>query len=192
MTAGVVNQEFRALIRSTLVASAFVLTGSAAAFAQGSGQVLTQTQATLSAGFTPDPYITEIVIGGTVDGAVFGGNCRGWISDQPDFYLTYSAGTGTLVFQTDATTDTTLIVQDPRGGRFCDDDGGGFPNARVEIPGPMSGVYQVWIGTYERLEVQAIFGVRLRISDTQPSNLLGPAIQLPFEIPLIDRGIAPR
>ena len=172
------------MIRSIL-ASAFVLTASAAALAQGSGQVLTQSQATLSAGFTPDPYITEVVIGGTVDGAVFGGNCRGWISDQPDFYLTYSAGTGALVFQTDATTDTTLIVQDPRGGRFCDDDGAGFPNARVEITSPLSGVYQVWIGTYERLDYQAIFGTRLRISDTQPSTLLGPAIQRPIEVPLI-------
>ncbi|MCW5716021.1 MAG: hypothetical protein KIT43_16025 [Bauldia sp.] len=180
------------MIRSTLVASVFILAGTTAALAQGSGQVLTQTQATLSAGFMPDPYVTEVVLAGNnVDGTVFGGNCRGWISDQPDFYLTYSAGTGALIFQTDATTDTTLIVQDPRGGRFCDDDGAGFPNARVEIASPMSGVYQVWIGTYERLQVQAIFGTRLRISDTQ-STLLGPAIQLPLQVPLIDRGIAPR
>lgn len=179
------------MIRSTLVASSLLLAGSVAALAQGSGQVVTQTQATLAAGFTPDPYVTEVVIGGAVDGAAFGGNCRGWISDQPDFYLTYSAGTGALVFTTDATTDTTLIVQNPRGALFCDDDGAGYPNARVEITGPISGVYQVWIGTYERLEVQAIFGVRLRISDTQ-STLLGPVIQMPTQMPPINPIIVPR
>ncbi|MGD9739031.1 MAG: hypothetical protein AB7O56_09035 [Bauldia sp.] len=177
-----------------LMTAAVIFAGYAGgALAQGSGQVLTNTQASLNAGFVPDPYMTEVVIGGHVDGAVFGGNCRGWIGDQPHFYLTYGAGTGTLVFETDATMDTTLIVQDPRGGRHCDDDGAGFPNARVEIPGPVTGVYQVWIGTYEqpRPEMQAIFGIRLRISDTQ-APAAPPAIQTPGQVPIFDRGFAPR
>jgi hypothetical protein len=138
----------RNLIASLLLAAS--ATTAAAQF--GSGQVLTQTQVHLSANFTPDPYRTEVQAGGPINAAMFGGNCTGYIASEPEFYLTYdAAGLQRLNISVDTTVDTTLVVQDPRGQRLCDDDSAGNLNPRVGINNPISGTYLIWVGTYRPL-----------------------------------------
>ncbi|HAV50839.1 MAG TPA: peptidase S1, partial [Brevundimonas sp.] len=63
---------------------------SVSASAQDWGQTPNFGSAGLAAGFTPDPYTVQITSGGTVDaGSTIGGECRGMITDAPDFRLNY-------------------------------------------------------------------------------------------------------
>lgn len=102
----------------------------------------------LNAGFTPDPYRVSVYAGGGTDASRLSSSCAGKISEAPDFRLTYDAGSYALSFRTEASADTTLVVNGPDGSWYCDDDGGGSLNAEVRFNNPRSGVYDVWIGSY--------------------------------------------
>jgi hypothetical protein len=59
--------------------------------------------------------------------------------------------------------DTTLIINDPNGNWFCDDDSGvNGMNPALSLT-PMSGQYDIWIGTYDNATARA----RLAISELQ-------------------------
>ena len=62
--------------------------------------------------------------------------------------MTYTAGAQPLIFRTQASQDTTLVISGPRGEWICDDDSAGDSNAQVLLEKPESGVYDVWVGTY--------------------------------------------
>ncbi|MCF8878210.1 peptidase S1 [Hyphobacterium sp. SN044] len=103
----------------------------------------------LTAGFTPDPYTVQILSGGNIDSSMtIGGNCRGTITDAPDFRLNYQAGSFDLFFSAISGGDTTLIINAPDGSWHCDDDSGGNLNPAIQFYGPMSGQYDIWIGSY--------------------------------------------
>ena len=44
--------------------------------------------------------------------------------------------------------DTTLVVRAPNGLWYCDDDSGQGLNPSVRFNTPMSGLYDIWVGTY--------------------------------------------
>lgn len=102
----------------------------------------------LSSGFLPDPYVVDIIAGGTQDASQVGNYCRGYVASAPDFDLYYDAGSFDLSFIAVSETDTTLVVRDPNGVYHCDDDGFGYPNPQVTVTDPASGLYDVWVGTY--------------------------------------------
>ena len=104
-------------------------------------------QVTLSAGFTPDPHSVALVAGGRIDAfGALGGNCSGTIAEAPDFRLNYSAGVFPLIFSVLSNSDTTLVINDPSGNWFCDDDSGGNLNPLVNLSNPLSGQYYIWVG----------------------------------------------
>lgn len=109
----------------------------------------------LNSGFTPDPYVVDVIAGGNINAANIGGSCRGMISDAPDFQITYSAGSFPLAIRTRSGADTTLVVNAPDGRWYCDDDSFGNLNAQVYFSNPQSGVYDVWVGTYSGGTAQA-------------------------------------
>src|SRR5262245_37894912 len=79
----------------------------------------------LAAGFEPDPHIVDVLAGGTADAAGrFGGGCAGRVSEAPNLGLAYAAGDASLTIRAFAETDITLVVRDPNGRVFCDDDSG--------------------------------------------------------------------
>jgi hypothetical protein len=102
----------------------------------------------LSAGFTPDPFVISVTAGGSIDASGIGSPCTGRISNAPDVQISYSAGSLPLYFRTQAGSDTTLVVNGPDGQWYCDDDSGDGNNAQVTFANPMSGNYDVWVGTY--------------------------------------------
>ena len=102
----------------------------------------------LSAGFTPDPQRVSLTAGGGIQASVVSSSCRGSIATAPDYQITYTAGSLPLAIQTQASTDTTLVVNAPDGQWYCDDDSGGGTNAQVYFSKPSSGVYDIWVGTY--------------------------------------------
>jgi hypothetical protein len=85
--------------------------------------------------------------GGYVSLASVNGSCRGYSQPNPSHVLTVAPGVASVQLQGRASIDTTLMVQTPDGRILCDDDGGGYPNPRLDL-GAMPGDYRVWVGSY--------------------------------------------
>lgn len=103
----------------------------------------------LNAGFTPDPYVVPLSSGGGINASnAIGGSCRGYIANNPDVRLNYSNGSFPLILSVAASADTTLVVNAPDGNWYCDDDGGDGLNPSIRFDRPMSGRYEIWVGTY--------------------------------------------
>lgn len=103
----------------------------------------------LTAGFTPDPYQVNLYAGGTIasDGVI--PECyAGWIAPAPDFRLNFTATTNPrLTISVTSDSDTTLVIRDPAGNWVCNDDTNELDPA-VEFSSPVSGQYNIWIGTF--------------------------------------------
>ncbi|MEB3291149.1 MAG: hypothetical protein VKI82_14625, partial [Leptolyngbya sp.] len=104
----------------------------------------------LQSGFTPDPYSVEVWAGGSTNASSLGlgGDCTGFIAaEQPDFRLQYEAGSYPLSFLVESAADTTLVINGPDTGWYCNDDFNGV-NPLVYLQRPSSGQYDIWIGNY--------------------------------------------
>lgn len=131
------------------VLSIALIAGCGAAQAQDPSALPSGGDASLSAGFTPDPFTVRLQTGGSIDASqTRGGDCKGYIASAPDFDLYYNAGALPLIVSVDAAVDTTLVVHAPDGGWHCDDDSGGGLNPSIRFNAPLSGLYDIWIGTY--------------------------------------------
>lgn len=133
---------------AALAAVAMMAAAPAAVVAQNMGLRANYGEIILNSGFTPDPYVVQVDAGGNINAANIGSPCRGMISDAPDFQVTYRAGSFPLVFRTRSGVDTTLVVNGADGRWYCDDDSGGGLNSQVFFSRPLSGVYDIWVGTY--------------------------------------------
>jgi hypothetical protein len=118
----------------------------------------------LTAGFTPDPYVVNVMSGGRNDAAqTVSSSCRGFVADAPDVRLNYSAGSFPLIISVNSSADTTLVVNGPDSSWYCDDDGGNQGmNPSLRFNSPQSGQYDIWIGTYGNASNQA---AQLNISE---------------------------
>jgi hypothetical protein len=113
-------------------------------------------EVTLSAGFTPDPSLTSLLAGGSVDAAGKNSSCSGFISDAPDLRLFWDGsgkGAPNLKISAMSNADTTLVVNGPDGRWYCDDDSGEDFNPMVELT-PRAGRYEIWVGTYSEGETK--------------------------------------
>lgn len=104
----------------------------------------------LNSGFLPDPYTTSLQAGGSIAASNVGSNCRGYVADAPDYRLYYQSGRFPLHIFAQSGADTTLVINDPSGRWFCDDDGYGSLNPLVSFSNPASGQYDIWVGTYSQ------------------------------------------
>ncbi|MFO1016277.1 MAG: peptidase S1 [Hyphomonadaceae bacterium] len=104
----------------------------------------------LTAGFTPDPQVVNVVSGGGNDASqTVSSSCRGMVADAPDVRLNYRAGSYPLIISVNSSSDTTLVVNGPDGSWYCDDDGGNAGlNPSLRFGSPQSGQYDIWVGSY--------------------------------------------
>ncbi len=128
--------------------------------------------ADLGDGFAPAPYLVEVVAGGDVPASVVG-DCAGFVTRQPDFRLTWNGG-GFLRFAVLASEgdDATLVVYQPDGNYYCNDDTFGL-NPAVDVFNAPAGEYVVWIGTFRE---DIFFDAQLFISQLErfdPTNQRG-------------------
>ena len=103
----------------------------------------------LAGGFSPDPYLVDLVAGGPVaaeDAA--DQSCRGHVTEAPDFELTFEPGTLDLFISVLSDSDTTLVISDPSGNWVCNDDGASGVNPGIRFENPEAGTYDIWVGTY--------------------------------------------
>ncbi|PQO22323.1 peptidase S1 [Rhodobacteraceae bacterium WD3A24] len=114
----------------------------------------------LSSGFSNDPRYLTVTAGGSRHFS--GGGCSGWVADAPDFRVHYNAGSVfSLSFYVRAPGDTILVVNDPSGRWYCNDDTAGL-DPGMTFPNPSSGQYDIWVGTFNR---NMINGARLYVSE---------------------------
>ena len=114
----------------------------------------------LQSGFLPDPQTFQVVAGGSNDaGAATGGQCAGFVASAPDVRINFTGGSFSEInFSAQSNADTTLIVNDPNGDWYCDDDSGGDLNPLVQLT-PVSGQYDIWVGTFGSSTAQATLAV---------------------------------
>lgn len=107
---------------------------------------------TLPGGFTPDPYVRNVTAGGGFYLPNCGFNWAGWVAAAPDFQFSYSAAGYPLTLAISSNVDTVLLINGPDGTWYFNDDAGGAYGlgAALTFRNPMSGVYDIWIGTYNR------------------------------------------
>jgi hypothetical protein len=135
----------RALLASALLG--LLLLAAAPASAQDVSAEPTFGDVRLEAGFTPDPYVVELLAGGSIE--VNLDECDyGHVAEAPDVDLYYYAdGTTTLYIAAASNSDTMLLVNLPDGTWICDDDSFGDLDPILVIPNAPSGLYNIWVGT---------------------------------------------
>ncbi len=107
----------------------------------------------LSPGFTPDPNLTSLMAGGTVDASSKFEDCQGYISNAPDVRLFWDATSKSglnLKISALSNSDTTLVVNGPDGRWYCDDDSGEDGNNPLVELVAVAGRYEIWVGTYSQ------------------------------------------
>lgn len=100
--------------------------------------------------FKPDPTVVRVTGGGHANARDLDlpTACRGYIQPEaPALKLRYKAGSVPLQIYVHASEDTTLIVRDPTGKWFCDDDSLA-KNPALRFAQPASGTYSIWVGSY--------------------------------------------
>lgn len=136
---------FNAIQNETYPATSIAVEEVSTNKAQPSGAI---TSISLTAGFTPDPFTTVLAAGGVQDASSVDPACYGNIAAQPDFVLNYTAGDWPLRVFVTSDTDTTLLMRTPSGEVLCNDDADGL-NPAIALQSPQSGLYEVFIGTYD-------------------------------------------
>ena len=118
--------------------------------------------ATLSGGFTPDPYNVQLQSGGTINAQSINDECLGFIDDAPDVRLHFEPGALPLLISVFSEEDTTLVINAPNGRWYCNDDGGNNLNPSIRFDPPQDGRYEIWVGTFGTSTLEA---ARLVISE---------------------------
>lgn len=110
-------------------------------------------EGSLVTGFTPDPYTTTIAGGGTTDASKLSlgsaSGCIGFVTKSPTFSLNWTGPSSKLRIFSVAMTgaDTTIIVRDPFGNWYCNDDAGdGSWDPLIDIFNAGTGQYDIWLG----------------------------------------------
>ncbi|MDX2275346.1 MAG: peptidase S1 [Hyphomonadaceae bacterium] len=143
------------IARIFVAASALAAIIASPASAQDYSLNPTYGTASLTSGFTPDPYVVNVRSGGSINAAGIGSPCAGFIANAPDVRLQFSAGSLPLIISAASSSDTTLVVNAPDGRWYCDDDSGNNGlNPMVRFNNPSSGQYDIWVGTYGNASTQ--------------------------------------
>lgn len=110
----------------------------------------------LSAGFTPDPYIANVVSGGSIDASSLdlGADCVGYTASAPDYRVNWSGSSSELYLFFAAENDgddTTILVSKPDGSWVCNDDiDTGNLNPGLVVRNPAAGQYDIWVGSFNQ------------------------------------------
>jgi len=95
----------------------------------------------------------SITSGGSVNANYQGGDCSGWVSEAPDYRLQWNGSInnlGVLFIPSDNSEDATLLINNPAGDWFCNDDiESGNLNPGLVLTSPETGQYDIWVGSYE-------------------------------------------
>jgi hypothetical protein len=143
------------LARIVAASAALAVASLGVAAAQNMSLNPTYGTATLTSGFTPDPYVVNVQSGGTLNANTLSPSCAGFIATAPDVRLNFTGGSLPLIISVASSADTTLVVNGADGQWYCDDDSGANGlNPMVRFNNPPSGQYDIWVGTYGNASLQ--------------------------------------
>lgn len=109
----------------------------------------------LESGFMPDPHVTTITAGGSVDLSQYGHS--GYTASKPDvdFYFTASGNEDeTLTISVRSDTDTILLINGPEETWYFSDDANGV-NPSITFRNPKNGLYSIFVGTFDSETAEA-------------------------------------
>ena len=90
----------------------------------------------------------QVVAGGNINLANCGQPGYGYVAAAPDFELYYSQDGGyELTFRLNTNCDSILLINDPNGNWWWDDDSNGNLDAMINVGRGVSGTYDIWVGT---------------------------------------------
>lgn len=126
--------------------------------ADAAGEVPAEPSAYVSVdfqqGFVLDPFLVSVNGGGEVDSSTLDESCVGWINDKPVVSVNWQGQVeqATVFFFSDH--DSTLTIELPDGSYLCNDDAGeSVLDASITMTNPMTGTYQIYIGTFEEQQL---------------------------------------
>jgi hypothetical protein len=133
----------------------------------------------LNAGFKPDPFTKTLKAGGNIKTKLGGVNAH--VTQAPDFGLIYIQGKGnvSLRISVESKGDTTLLINLPNSTWIANDDGGTGNNPQLIIEKPISGRYDIWVGTLGPQAVDAT----LKISEVPLTKVEVPKKAEPTKKP---------
>ena len=106
----------------------------------------------LAGNFQPDPFVIDLSAGGNIDASDIDG-CVGYISNAPDFKLSYTkTSTYDLGIFVISDADTTIVINTPGRDWYCNDDFDETDgiNPGVMFSNPATGIYDIWVGTFDK------------------------------------------
>ena len=105
-------------------------------------------ETSLSPGFQPAPFSIQFIGGGrnAVADFIDGEQCRGYVSEAPDFSVYLSDSFTEIWFAVHSPADMTLLVNRSDGRWLCSDDYLGV-NPGIGLRFPLAGLYDVWLGS---------------------------------------------
>jgi hypothetical protein len=114
----------------------------------------------LSAGFQPDPVTVNVTAGGPVAGASADASCSGLMTSAPTYRLQYTNASNASLLRVyaESVDDLTLVINAPDGNWHCNDDTFGL-NPAVDFQNPLTGQYDIWVGTFGGSSTQATLGI---------------------------------
>ena len=101
------------------------------------------------------PYSKTLRAGGNIKTKLGGVDAH--VTKAPDFSLVYieDKAAGPLLISVESKGDTTLLINLPNSTWIANDDGGKGLNPRLVIEKPISGRYDIWVGTFGPKSVDA-------------------------------------
>jgi len=105
---------------------------------------------TLSPGFTPDPFQVSVVSGGdlNVSNMNLASGCVGYATSNPDYIIDVTGSMAYLEIYNEGQGDTGLVVNDPNGNWYCDDDSHTGTNPMIALTKAAAGQYDIWVTSY--------------------------------------------
>ena len=105
----------------------------------------------LESGFWPDPHrVRDISTFNSIATSTVSRSCAGYVSAAPDLRLFWEGDSSLLriYFESTFGEDTILLINDPYGDWYCDDDSNGDLQPSISFRRPVEGQYDIWVGTY--------------------------------------------
>ena len=105
-------------------------------------------ETSLRPGFQPAPFTVQIIGGGRnrVADAISGQQCRGFVSEAPDFSVHLSDSFAEIWFALHSPADMTLLANGADGAWHCSSETIGI-NPAIGFSFPPAGRYDIWVGS---------------------------------------------
>lgn len=120
----------------------------------------------LEAGFPLDPTFVSVQGGGEIDASLLSSECVGYVNRQPVVTVNWTGDAPFVEAFFVSDSDPTLAILTPDGQLLCNDDANeDLLDPVIEISEPVTGTYQIWVGSYAK--GQLIPGVLVLTTDPE-------------------------